>query len=261
MITTYAWFGYNLPMKESLELIKRAGFDGVTLWWSVDFGRTDFRDAPDLVRRAGLFVENIHAPFEGINNLWLDTLDGDTLTDYFLQSVDDCAEYQMPAMVLHLSGGSRPPPFNELGLDRFKRIVERAEKRGVSVAFENLRKPEYLDYVLSRIDSPRAGFCYDSGHHHCYTPDEDFFAKHGSRLKALHLHDNDGGGDRHRLPFDGTIDWAAVMKQISQAGYKGAVAMEAQNLGYESLPPEAFLRLLFERAERLQKIMKEWDTP
>jgi L-ribulose-5-phosphate 3-epimerase len=44
MITTFAWFGYDLPKKECFDLIKLSGFDGVTLWWNNDFGDTDFRD-------------------------------------------------------------------------------------------------------------------------------------------------------------------------------------------------------------------------
>jgi sugar phosphate isomerase/epimerase len=33
----------------------------------------------------------------------------------------------------------------------------------------------------------------------------------------------------HRLPFDGTIDWATVMKKIAQTDYSGAIAIDAMN--------------------------------
>ena len=35
---------------------------------------------------------------------------------------------------------------------------------------------------------------------------------------ALHLHDNDGARGQHQLPFDGHIDWPAVMKKIAATG-------------------------------------------
>ena len=253
MITTFAWFGYELPKRTSFDLIKQAGFDGVTLWWHNDFGDDDFRINPELARDIGLYVENIHTPFEQINNLWLDNLDGDSLLDYFLRLVDDCAKYEIPTMVLHPSSGREPTPFNEIGLNRIKRIVEKAEKHNVNVAFENLRRLGYLEYVLSNVDSIRIGFCYDSGHHHCWTPDEKLLSQYGSRLMALHLHDNEGTGDKHLLPFDGTIDWAETMNNISQTGYTGAVAIEAQNIGYESFSPEEFLQIALERAKRLEQ--------
>ena len=33
-----------------------------------------------------------------------------------------------------------------------------------------MRRYEYLKYILDNIDSPRAGFCYDTGHHHYWHP-------------------------------------------------------------------------------------------
>ncbi len=29
----FAWFGYELPLQESLHLIRASGFDRVMLWW------------------------------------------------------------------------------------------------------------------------------------------------------------------------------------------------------------------------------------
>jgi sugar phosphate isomerase/epimerase len=115
----------------------------------------------------------------------------------------------------------------------------------VNVAFENLRRLGYLKYILSHVDSPRAGFCYDSGHHNCRTPNEDLLSQYGSRLMALHLHDNDGSDDQHRLPFDGTTDWSATMRRIAQSGYKGALALEATNNGHvNGLRRNFYIRLL-----------------
>lgn len=39
MISIYDWFGYNVPIEDRYKYIKAAGFDGVLLWWSSDFGR------------------------------------------------------------------------------------------------------------------------------------------------------------------------------------------------------------------------------
>jgi len=157
-------------------------------------------------------------------------------------------------MVLHLSSGV-PPEINELGLSRVMRIVELAEQNGINVAFENLRTIEHLDYILDNITSPRAGFCYDSGHHNYCMPDTDLLSKYGSSLLALHLHNNDGSDDQHRLPFDGTINWPEVMKKNNQIGYKGSVALEPENTGYKELPPGEFLRLAAERALKLESLM------
>lgn len=153
MITIYDWFGYELPIKERYQLIKEAGFDGVLLWWSEDFNRNDYRSGPQIAREAGLFIENIHTPIKNQNSLWLDNLEGEALNDCYLQCVADCAEFEIPTMVVHLP--KEDNPCNTLGLDRIKRITEKAEQLGVNVALENLRNLANLAYVLEQVDSQR----------------------------------------------------------------------------------------------------------
>lgn len=145
MITIYDWFGYELPIKERYQLIKKVGFDGILLWWSEGFGRNDYRNAPQIVRDAGLFIENIHTPVHNQNDLWLDNLDGEALTDCYLQCVADCNEFEIPTMVVHLPGEDYP--YNSLGVDRIKRIAEKAEQLGVNVALENLRNLPNLAHM------------------------------------------------------------------------------------------------------------------
>jgi sugar phosphate isomerase/epimerase len=255
MVTIYDWFGYELPIKERYQLIKEAGFDGVLLWWSDGFGRgglgqSDYRNGPGIAREAGLFIENIHTPVQSQDNLWLDNLDGEALTDCYLQCIADCAEFEIPTMVVHLPNEDNP--HNALGLDRIKRITEKAEQLGVNVAMENLRNLSNVAYVLEQVDSPRIGFCYDCGHHYHYYPGNDLLSRYGSRLMALHLHDDNGSHAQHGLPFDGSIDWETTMKNIAETNYSGATAIEAMNWDYEDLSAKEFLQEAFERAKRLE---------
>ena len=257
MLAIYDWFGYELQFKSAQEryrLIKEAGFDGVLLWWSDGFGRdcygrNDYHNGPQIAREAGLFIENIHTPFQVPKNLWLDNLDGEAVNDCYLQCVADCAEFEISTMVVH------PPdedyPYNALILDRIKRIAEKAEQLGVNVALENLWNFTNLAYVLEQVDSLRIGFCYDCAHHYRNCPSVDLLSMYGSRLMALHLHDNDGTHN-HRLPFDGTIDWSVAMKKIAETGYSGAIAIEAMNWDYKDLSAKEFLHKAFERAKKLE---------
>lgn len=178
-----------------------------------------------------------------------------------LQCVADCAAYEISTMIVHLSSGNDAPPMNLFGLDRIKRITEKAEKHGIKIALENLRNSEGLAYTLGRFDSQNLGFCYDSGHHHCRNPKEDLLTKYGSRLMALHLHDNNGIEDQHLLPFDGTIDWNKTMQKICTTDYSGPIALEVANHGYENLPAEEFLSTAFEKARKLETMCSPLKTP
>lgn len=250
MISTYDWFGYELPIKERYQLIKQAGFDGVLLWWSNGFGRGDYRSGARLAREAGLIIENIHTPIQNQNDLWFDNLDGEYLVDCYLRCVADCAEFEIPTMIVHLP--HEDYMHNELGLDRVKRITDKAEQLGINVAMENLKNLTNLTFVLEQIDSRRIGFCYDCCHHQNYDPDIDLMSIYGNRLMALHLHDNGGNRLQHQLPFDGNINWNVVMKSIAQTGYSGATALEAMNWDYTDWTVEKFLNTAFEKAKKLE---------
>lgn len=251
MITIYDWFGYELSIKERYRLIKKTGFDGVLLWWSEYLDRNDYRSGPQIVREAGLSIENIHTPFQVQDNIWLDNLNGEASIGCYLQCVADCAGFEIPTMVVHLPDDDKP--YNALGLDRIKRIAEKAEQLGVNVALENLRNFTNLSYILEQVDSPRIGFCYDYCHHYRYYPSYDLLCMYGLRLMALHLHDYNGN-TIHRLPFDGTIDWSAAMKKIAETGYSGATAIEVMNWNYKDLSAEEFLCEAFEKAKRLEAL-------
>ncbi|WP_444644914.1 sugar phosphate isomerase/epimerase family protein [Caproiciproducens sp. R1] len=251
MITIYDWFGYEMSIQERYRSIKQAGFDGVLMWWSEGFGRNDYRSGPRIAREAGLFIENIHTPFQVKENLWLDNLNGESAADCYLQCVADCAEFEIPTMVVHLPDEDNTN--STLVLDIINRIAEKAEQLGVNVALENLWNFTTLAYILGQVDSLRIGFCYDCAHHYRYCPGDDLLSMYGSRLMALHLHDNCGDAT-HRLPFDGTIDWSVAMKKITETGYSGPTAIEAMNWGYEDLSADKFLFEAFERAKRLETL-------
>lgn len=251
MYTIYDWFGYELPIKERYHLIKEAGFDGVLLWWSEFLDRNDYRNGPQIVREAGLMIENIHTPFQVQDKIWLDNLDGESSVACYLQCVRDCAEFEIPTMVVHLPDDDKP--YNAIGLNRIKRIAEEAERLQVNVALENLHNLTNLSYVLEQVDSTRIGLCYDCCHHYRYYPNFDMLSAFGTRLMALHLHDYIENAI-HRLPFDGTIDWSKAMKKIEETNYSGATAIEAMNWGYKDLSAEAFLFKAFEQAKRLRML-------
>jgi sugar phosphate isomerase/epimerase len=255
MITIFDWFGYVTPYQERYQLIRKAGFDGVLLWWSDERGNADYKQNAELARHEGLFVENIHTSFDSINDLWLDSLKGNEITEYLLQCVDDCNQYEIPTMIVHVTDGENPPKVNTLGINRIRRITERAEQKGVNVALENLRNIENLGIVFDTVKSSRLGFCFDSGHHNCRSKNIDLLTLYGDKLMAVHLHDNDESADQHRLPFDGTIDWDAVMKKLTLINYKEPTALEIINRGYEHIKePGEFLAVAFERATRLAKL-------
>lgn len=76
-------------------------------------------------------------------------------------------------------------------------------------------------------------------------------ARTGGRIKALHIHDNDGEDDEHLAPFTGSINWPAFCECMRNIGYSGDFSFETfqqttmNRLGDERMVT-AYLRMIRE---------------
>ncbi len=257
-LSVFTWFGFRYPFAEIIKFIKDAGFQSVMTWWGDEYKDLNCpkEQEPEIIRSAGLKLENTHFTFAGINSIWEDSLDGENIFNMYYSYIDKLKTYGIPTAVMHVTSGENPPPYNKLGLDRFKRLVDKAEKNCINIALENVRKPEHLDYIFKNIDSDRLKFCYDSGHENCFTQGIDFLVKYGNKIGALHLHDNDGSCDQHLLPFDGNINWKRIMAQIKNTGYKGALAFEIDAQYIDISKKFTASEYLLEAVKRAQKLLE-----
>jgi sugar phosphate isomerase/epimerase len=148
--------------------------------------------------------------------------------------------------------------YNELGIKRFKKIVDYAQKLGIKVAFENTRIEGYLDYVITNITNDNVGICYDAGHCHTHFKDRFNYDLFKNRIFAVHLHDNDQSGDQHLLPFDGTIDWNHIIKTLKDNGYQGPVTLELiYDDKYFNFTPEQFYKKGYDIGKKISQMFDE----
>lgn len=251
------WFGYNLSPLDRMRLIKEAGFNGVLLLWA-DYFDKDYKQFPEYARKAGLYVENAHAPYMNANALWEDTVNGQDAYKELVSCVEDCTTHNIPTLVMHPENknGTETVEFPSdftIGIERMKRIIDTAERLNVNIAVENMSHPEYLDYFFRNIHSERLGFCFDSGHCNVFAPEHDLLTQYGDKLMALHLHDNDGVDDWHSLPFSGNINWNEIAGKLSRIPYNGTIALEVGNTRFEHIEePHEFLRLAVDSSERMR---------
>jgi len=257
----------NNPV-DNLDIIKDAGFD---CFFS---DCTDIKSVSALKNKAeklGLVYEFMHGPYTPINDMWVEGEGYLKTINPFMQAVDSASECKVQSVIVHVSSGWTPPPVSELGLNRFCNLLEYAEKKGVNLAFENQRLPEYLLAVIERVkDSPNACFCYDCGHESCFSPDFPVMDTFGKLTKHTHFHDNFGKvtlthDDLHMLPFDGKIDYQKVMDKLDEFGYKGSIMFETFD-GQHSLKGsgkkyritgETFVKEAYKRAQMLNELSKK----
>ena len=253
-IGMFSWFGYDLPIQKRLELIKDAGFDATGLWWHGE----DKHKQPNMVRKIGLKIDNIHTPFSEPSQLWLDGIDGEDYQNMLISCIEDCETHDISTAVIHLTSFKENVGVTDIGLKRIGKIIDVAEKRSVKLAFENIATLEHLTCVFMNFASPYIGFCYDSGHENWNHPNQDCLALYGDKLLAVHINDNFGDGDTHMLPFDGTVNWEDKMlklklcKDIDYFTLEVAFSRDHEKcLIYANLSAEEYLGLAYKKAVQL----------
>lgn len=261
----YSWFGYELPLEQRLRYIREAGFDATMIWWGDQMAYRDGNKAEtmDIVLDSGLYLDNIHLPFENVNSIWsADLKEGVKILDSFYEWMEDCAEYNVPIAVMHITKGYDIKEPNINGIECIGKIVERAKQNGVKIAIENTRNPAIVDFVLDEIDSPWLGFCYDSSHDWLYSDAKgEQLKRNGKRLLVTHFSDNDGLKDRHWLPKTGVVDWQKIISTFPK-GYSGSISLEIVSAhDGRSISAREFLSKAFECALWIRSgIEKRFDN-
>ena len=102
---------------------------------------------------------------------------------------------------------------------------------------------------LDTINDPFVKACLDLGHAEIggdLVSAVEMIENLGSRLFALHIHDNDKKNDLHQLPFTYQIDFVQILDALKRIDYQGNITFEVEtcfNNGYQNiyLPFELFI--------------------
>ena len=218
---------------DALPLLKEAGFDCYATGCCDPNKMKEIKSVGDSLEMS---CEFIHAPFGGyeINNMWLSGISYLGIFNGMKKAIDSASVADVPVVVAHISHGWYPPEINDIGLERFDKLVEYAKDKGVKLAFENVYSVGNLAYFADRYEKcDNVGLCYDAGHEHCFTKTVSWLDIYTDRTLVTHINDNngrgdakEGNGDMHWLPFEGNVDYESMMKKLNKYGYKGSLILE-----------------------------------
>ncbi len=126
-------------------------------------------------------------------------------------------------------------------LDWLRSFAKLASECGTGIAIENMNdygnnscycnNAADLCELTDHLNMTNVGICWDIGHAHCQKLDQySEITKLGSRLKALHVQDNDGTTDGHTAPYYGSVNWNIIKKALVDNLYHGEFTFEAHML-------------------------------
>ena len=259
----------------AIKMIAAAGFEAIdySMYYSDSpvFGRGGRILASELKRVAesyGVSFCQAHAPFSdfavGAEN------DGRNRAVYnsICESIAIASKLGAPAIVVHPAlicpRLSREDRFN-MNMELYSHLVPFAKNYGVGILIENViaRHPEKNEKVVGSVCSDTAELikyadalspmgvevCFDAGHAGLAGESAAGMVKAlGSRIKHIHLHDNDFETDSHTLPYLLSTNYSSLCKALGRVGYSGDVSLESD--GFFRNMPDALLpsALLFSRS-------------
>ena len=144
----------------------------------------------------------------------------------------------------------------EVNLEFIARLLPIAKECGVTICLENMpwhefsiASPDEIREIVDTVNDENFKMCLDTGHANIYNKGlsvGDHARAQREVLRALHVHDNDGKQDQHRIPYDGYVNWADFGAAIREIGFDGPFT-------FESAPSSRLPTHLFEKHLQLQR--------
>lgn len=266
IVTTTSVYPPCTDMAQIIHRLAALGFDGMDIAFdycvqdkTYPFMTDGYEDWADSLRMeaeaAGIFFTHGHAPFDASGR-------GDIVERTLRCASLLGVRYVVVHPLWRKADGSfyeDPAEFISVNKEAIQPILAAAEKHGVVILSENLLwgasiPAENIADLVKAVDSPRFGWCYDTGHANAFGRSFDALRDVSCVPVSLHIQDNHANGrDDHLIPGDGNIDWYGFMKVLKGIGYPGEFVIEAhhQTLEMEDDKRDPFLAELLRRAREL----------
>jgi len=192
-----------------------------------------------------------HGPYI---NVEATSAEGSAEYDWLMESYNKvfalAQEYGVKHVVFHYTQKGFQPDTIEsaknISQKNIMTLIELAERYKVDMLIENLAFPKnglplYNNDEYSALfdDNPRALSIIDIGHAHINKLDlEQFLKSYGDRVKAYHLHNNDGINDLHNRIMDGTFDYSNFFRLYKKYTPDADIVLEYEphtNMSYNDI--------------------------
>lgn len=247
-------YGFPGYYKDRFDKIKKCGFTH----YMTSFGYYDqngtLEEQVEYAESIGLKRSSIHCfPFkDSLKYFWEDCAEGDAIEKELIEEVRIGSKLGFKCLVVH-THKAEPNP---IGVERFKRILKVCEECDFPIALENLDFTDCFRYVFKHIEHPYLKVCYDSGHNHAFTPNENILDEFGDKIICTHLHDNDGTDDWHTVSEFGNINWEEIGKKLAKCNID-VLDFELLNAKKYGKDEDYLLNACFNDALMVEKIVEK----
>lgn len=175
----------------------------------------------------------LHAPFAELCPAAIDPLVREVAKRRFLQAAALAKRYGAEKMVVH-SGFIPlvyyPEWFAPQSAAFWREFLNDVD--GLTLCVENVMEtsPDALRQIAEQVNDPRLRICFDVGHAFCQSGDlAPWLDALAPYISHVHLHNNHGSFDEHLGLPDGTLDMAAVIRQLEALAPQATYTLEVRS--------------------------------
>ena len=210
------YFNNKINTKQKLLEIKNSGYEEFFTGIFDGEETLSLTEQIDYAKSIGLGLTMIHCAYYDLklDSFWEEGSDGEEVKNEYIRQISKCGTLTSNFVIhLHLTQNYKT---SRIGLHRINELLKECEKYNVNLAVENLLKEDDIKYIFSNISHPLLKICYDCGHQNFATPDFDLMKNYGKYVSVLHIHDNNGILDEHKIIGEGTINIENLAKNLSE---------------------------------------------
>ena len=211
-----------------------------------DYDSLDYAAVRFAADKAGVELWSFHlqfSPFELIDPSSPDAAKRAFTVGRLAEQIERAADIGITKFILHASAEPIPAPDRaermKYAADSVAALSGIAARCGGTLCVEDLPRTclgncsSEIAALLAADD--RARVCFDTNHLLTESA-SDFIAAVGEKIVTLHVSDYDFEDEKHWLPGEGGIDWAALYSALRGAGYEGVWMYELGFAPKRSMP-------------------------
>ena len=155
----------------------------------------------------------------------------------------------------------------DLNVVFMRELLAYAKEYDIIICFENMPMPNFslgsveaIMRFVREMDDDHFRVCLDTGHVNVF-PEQSLYdavLMIGDKLQTLHVHDNSGSSDEHKLPWFGTADWEGFGRALCEIGFSGVFSYETEPS--RSLPLDLYGDMLRFMVKSVQYILDETEA-
>ena len=211
----------------------------------------------------GIVCNQSHAPFPTSCK---------EIRSYYKRAIECTAEAGGEICIIHPDNNKAA----EENAEFYQELLPFAKEHGVKIATENMwnwdnqkdescfaacATPDSFCKHIDVVGSEWLVACLDIGHAEMRgnnTSAVEMIKALGSRLQALHIHDNDQWHDSHQIPFSMNIDFGPIVEALKEIHYKGYFTLEADRY-LEKYTEENISEGIKELADTARKLARMYE--